>query len=94
MVSLESVTLGVLSLLHLGAGYLFAFRVETALAIQRRYAEAVSWKRPSDDPAYYQETRDHRKGIFQLGGGVLIVVGALLLAVSVYATVFAESFPQ
>ena len=86
--------MGVLALAILSVGYLFAFRVERAIAFQERYAEAISWKTPSEDPAYYEETREHRWKVFQLGGGVLLSVGTLLFTVSMYATFFVESFPQ
>lgn len=92
--SLESLSLGVLAVVFLGVGYVFTFRVEAALAIQERYAEAVSWNPPSEAPGHYENTREHREGVFRLGGGVLLAVGALLLAVSTYGTFFVESFPQ
>lgn len=93
-VSIESLSVGVLALLILGTGYVFTLRVETALALQERYAEAISWKPPSDDPAYYDEMRTHRREVFQFGGGVLLVVGGLLLAVAIYATLFVGYLPQ
>lgn len=92
--SLESISLGVLALVLLGVGSVFVFRVETALNFQERYAEAVSWKPPSEDPAHYEDTREHRQGIFQIGGVVLLAVGTMLLAVSIYGTFFLESFPR
>lgn len=92
--SLESISLGVLALVLLGVGYVFVFRVERALSLQERYAEAASWKPPSEDPDHYEDTREHRQGVFQMGGGVLLAVGTLLLAVSIYGTFFVESFPQ
>ena len=57
-------------------------------------AEAASWKPPSEDPDHYEDTHEHRQGVFQMGGGVLLAVGTLLLAVSIYGTFFVESFPQ
>lgn len=80
--------------MFLGVGYVFTFHVETALAFQERYAETVSWRPPSENPEYYEDTREHQRGIFQLGGVVLLAVGALLLVVSMYGTFFVESFPQ
>lgn len=64
--SLESIALGALALVFLGVGYVFVFRVETALRFQRRYAEAVSRKPPSENPEYYESTCELRKGVFSL----------------------------
>jgi hypothetical protein len=86
MVSPASIALAVLALVTLGLGYVFAFRVETALAFQRRYAETVSWAPPSENPEYYETTADHRKGVFRFGGTVLLLVGTFLLAMLVYGT--------
>jgi hypothetical protein len=82
--SLVPVVLSVLALAMLGTGYTFAFRVESALAFQRRYAEALSSTPPSETPGYYEETREHRKTVFRVGGVVLLVVGCLVLAAAVY----------
>lgn len=91
--SLEPIVLSSLPLLLLGIGYVFVFRVETAVAFQRRYAEALSSTPPSENPEYYEETYEHRRAVFQLGGGVLLAVGTVLLAMVVYGTVLVESFP-
>ncbi|WP_089820961.1 hypothetical protein [Halogranum amylolyticum] len=91
--SLDSIALSAFALILLGIGYVFAFRVETAIAFQLRYAEALSSIRPSENPEYYEETYEHRKGVFRVGGTVLLVVGAFLLAMVVYGTLFVESFP-
>jgi hypothetical protein len=42
MVSLELIVQGTLVLALLGLGSVFAFRVATTIAFQRRYAEALS----------------------------------------------------
>lgn len=94
MVSLESIVLGAFALVLLGIGYALVFRVETALAFQRRYAEAVSSTPPSEHPEYYEETSEHRKGVFWIGGAVLLAVGASLLAMAVYGEFLAGSFPS
>lgn len=94
MVSIEALSIGTLALAMLAVGYVMAFRADRALAVQERYAERVSWRPPSEDPEYYEATRSHRAWVLRLGGGVLLVVGSLLFAVSVYATVFVDSFPQ
>jgi hypothetical protein len=94
MVSLGSILLGALPLTLVGLGYVFAFRVETAIAFQRRYAEALSSVPPSENPEYYGETYEHRKGVFRIGGAVLLTVGLFLLGMVVYGTVFVESFPS
>ena len=93
MVSLTSVGLSVFALGLLGLGYVFAFRVETALAVQRRYAEALSSMPPSEHPDYYADTREHRAWVFRLGGVVLLGVGAVLLSMVVYGTLFVASGP-
>ncbi|WP_435344891.1 hypothetical protein [Haloarchaeobius sp. HRN-SO-5] len=93
MVSLEMVVLAAVALLLLGLGYVFAFRVETALAFQRRYAEAVSSAPPSEQPEYYEDTAEHREWTFRFGGVVLLMVGAFLLAMSVYGAFFVGSSP-
>ncbi|WP_121821989.1 hypothetical protein [Halostella salina] len=92
--SIESITIGVLALLTLGVGCVFAVRAEVALALQERFAEAVSWKPPSENPEYYDDLRERREWVFRFGGTVLLVVGTLLLAASVYAMVFVDSFPR
>jgi hypothetical protein len=92
-VSLASVALGAFVLILLGIGYVLAFRVETAIAFQRRYAEALSSIPPSENPEHYEETYEHRRAVFRLGGTVLLVVGGCLLAMVVYGTLFVESFP-
>ena len=89
----ESVLLSVLALTLLGLGYVFAFRVERAIAFQRRYAEALSSTPPSENPEYYEETYEHRKGVFRIGGAVLLAVGVLVLAMAVYGTFFVGSSP-
>ena len=91
--SLELIAPGVLILILLGTGYLFVFRVEKAIALQRRYAEALSSIPPSENPEYYVETYDHRKAVFRLGGGVLLAVGVVLLAIMAYGTVVVDSSP-
>ena len=91
--SLEPIALGALPLLLLIIGYVFVCRIKMAMAFQRRYAEAVSSTPPSENPEYYEETYEHRKAVFRLGGVVLLAVGAFLLAMVVYGTVFVESFP-
>jgi len=93
-VSLALLTIGALGLGTLGIGGVFVLRTEVALAYQERYAEALSSTPPSENPGYYAETREHRKWVFRLGGAVLAAVGAVLLAVSVYGTLFVESFPR
>jgi hypothetical protein len=93
MVSLEPIVLSALPLLLVVLGYTFVFRVEAATALQRRYAESLSSTPPSENPEYYEETYEHRKAVFRLGGVVLLVVGLFLLAMVVYGTVFVESFP-
>jgi hypothetical protein len=93
MVSPESVVLAAFALTLLSVGYALAFRAEAAVALQRRYAEAVSSTPPSERPDYYEETYDHRKGVFQLGGVVFLLVGAGLLAMWTYGALFVESFP-
>lgn len=80
-----------LGILALGAG--LAFRAGTAIRVQERLAERISWAPPSDHPDYYDDTREHRLWTFRFGGTVLLVVGACLLAVAAYATLFLESFP-
>lgn len=92
--SLESIALGALAVVFLGSGYVCIVRVEMAPAFQEQAAEAISWRPPSEDPEYYKDTQEHRQGVFQLGGGVLLTVGALLLAVSIYGTFFVDSFPR
>lgn len=92
--SLESISLGGLAVVLFSTGYLFTVQVETALAVQERYAETVSWKPPSNNPEYYDDLREHRLWVFRLGGVALLVVGTLLLVVALYATFFVESFPQ
>ncbi|AXG06004.1 hypothetical protein DU500_05850 [Haloplanus rubicundus] len=91
--SLASIGLSAFALGLLGLGYVFAFRVETALAVQRRYAEALSSMPPSEHPDYYEDTREHRTWVFRLGGAVLLGVGAVLLSMVVYGTLFVASFP-
>lgn len=93
MVSPEAVVLAAFALVLLSLGSALAFRVEAALSLQRRYAEAASSTPPSENPDYYEETRDHRKGVFQLGGVVLLLVGAGLLAMWTYGALVVESFP-
>ncbi|WP_135821484.1 hypothetical protein [Halostella litorea] len=89
--STVSVGLGAFALALLGLGYALAFRVETALALQERYAESVSWKPPSEDPEHYEDLREQRAWTFRLGGAVLLAVGTFLLAVTLYGTFFAAS---
>ena len=91
--SLTSVGLSVFALGLLGLGYVCAFRVETALAVQRRYAEALSSMPPSEQPEYYEDTREHRAWVFRMGGVVLLGVGTVLLSMVVYGTLFVASFP-
>lgn len=55
------IILSVLALTLLGIGYAFVFRVERAIAFQRRYVEALSSTPPSENPKYYEHTRKHRK---------------------------------
>jgi hypothetical protein len=93
MVSLTSVGLSVFALGLLTLGYVFAFRVETALAVQRQYAEALSSMPPSEHPDYYDDTHEPRTWAFRLGGVVLLGVGAVLLSLVAYGTPFAASFP-
>ncbi|WP_239524391.1 hypothetical protein [Halogeometricum borinquense] len=69
---------------------MFVFRVETALAVQEKYAEAASSTPPSENPEYYEETHEHRRWTFHLGGMVLLAAGALLIAAAVYGTFFVE----
>lgn len=92
--SLALVAPGSLILLLLSIGSLLAFRAETAIAFQRRYAEVLSSTPPSEDPEFYEDTHQHRKTVFRLGGGVLIAVGVFLLAVLVYGVVGAGSSPS
>jgi len=87
------VALWLLALGTLGVGATFAFRTEIAIALQKRAAERVSSTPPSENPEFYDETRKHRLWTFRFGGVVLLVVGVLLLAVSVYGTVVVDSFP-
>lgn len=91
--SLELIAPGVLISILLGIGYLLVFRVEKAIAFQRRYAEALSSTPPSENPEFYEETYDHRKAVFRLGGGVLLAVGVFLLMIMVYGTVVVDSSP-
>jgi uncharacterized membrane protein YiaA len=93
MQSTGLVALWTLALALLGIGYIFAVRVETALAVQERYAESASSLPPSENPEYYEDSREHRVWVFRLGGTVLLVVGVLLLATAVYGTVFVDSVP-
>lgn len=72
---------------------MLVFRVEKAIAFQRRYAEALSSAPPSENPDYYEETYEHRKVVFRLGGVVFLAVGGILLTMVVHGTVFADSFP-
>jgi hypothetical protein len=91
-VALESVLLGGFALTLLSLGYVLTFRVETALAFQRRYAEALSSVPPSENPEYYERTYEHRRGVFRLGGTVFLLVGTAVLSVTVYGTFFVDSF--
>lgn len=93
MVSLELIVLGALVLALLGLGSVLVFRVEAAMAFQRRYAEALSSTPPSENPEYYQETYGHRKAVFRLGGTVLLVVAASVLATAAYGLFFAGPGP-
>jgi hypothetical protein len=93
MVSLASAGLTAFALGLLTLGYVLAFRVETALAVQRRYAEALSPMPPSAQPDYYEDTREHRVWVFRLGGAVLLGVGALLLSMVAYGTLLVGSGP-
>jgi hypothetical protein len=88
-VSFTALALGAVALSLLTLGYVFAVRVETALALQRRYAEALSSMPPSEHPDYYEDTREHRTWVFRMGGAVLLGVGAVLLSLVVYGTLFA-----
>jgi hypothetical protein len=92
-VSLAFVGLSAFALGLLTLGYVFAFRVETALAVQRRYAEALSSMPPSERPEYYADTREHRAWVFRLGGAVLLGVGAVLLSLVAYGTLVIASRP-
>ena len=92
MVSLGLIALGLLILGLLGLGSVLVFRVEAAIAFQRRYAEALSSAPPSDAPEFYEETHDHRTAVFRLGGAVILVVGISLLALVAYGAFFVESF--
>jgi ferric-dicitrate binding protein FerR (iron transport regulator) len=78
----------------LGVGYVLVFRVEIALALQERFAEAASWKPPSEDPEYYEDMRPHRRAVFRLGGSVVLAVGAMLLAMWIYGTFVLGPPPQ
>lgn len=91
--SLDLIAPGVLILILLGVGYLFAFRVEKAIAFQRRYAESLSSTPPSENPEFYEESYGHRKAVFRLGGGVLLAVGVFLLTILVYGTVVVDASP-
>ncbi|QKY20187.1 hypothetical protein B4589_007260 [Halolamina sp. CBA1230] len=93
MATATLIAVWILALGTLGVGAVLAFRVERALALQERFAEWISWVPPSENPAYYDDTREYREWTFRFGGAVLLVVGCLLLAVAVYGTVFVESFP-
>ncbi|NHX37358.1 MULTISPECIES: hypothetical protein [Halolamina] len=93
MVAPTQVALWLLALATLGVGATFVFRTETALALQKRVAERLSWAPPSEHPDYYEDTREHRRWTFRFGGVVLLLVGVLLLGVSVYGTFFVASVP-
>jgi len=93
MVSLTAVGLGVFALGLLALGYVCACRVETALAVQRRYAEALSSMPPSEHPKYYEDTREHRAWVFRLGGAVLLGVGTVLRSLVAYGALFGASGP-
>jgi len=89
--SIDVIALGFFTLLLLSLGFVLAFRVETALAFQRRYAEALSSTPPSENPDYYEETYEHRKAVFRMGGSVLLAVGVSLFAMVVYGLFFVGS---
>lgn len=93
MVSPALIALWVLALGTLGVATALAFRAESAVQIQERAAERLSWAPPSEHPDYYAETREHRIWTFRFGGTVLLLAGSLLLAAAVYATLFVDSFP-
>ncbi|MDG5775441.1 hypothetical protein VB773_11210 [Haloarculaceae archaeon H-GB2-1] len=85
----EMILPAALALIVASLGCVLVFHVETAMALQRRYAETVSWAPPSEHPEYYGKTAAHRKGVFQFGGVVLLLVGISLLTLIVYGTFFA-----
>ena len=93
MATPTQVVLWLLALGTLGVGVAVAFRTERAIALQERAAERVSSTPPSESPGLYDETREHRRWTFRFGGVVLLIVGSLLLAVSVYVTFLAPSAP-
>ena len=87
------VALWLLVLGTLGVGATFAFRTETAIALQERAAERVSSTPPSENPEFYDDTEEHRLWTFRFGGVVLLIVGSLLLGVAAYGTFVVDSFP-
>lgn len=89
MVPTSALPFALVPLATVGVGVALLLRVERALDLQEAYAERFGTVTPSETPGYYQQTREWRRQVLQVGGGVLVAVGLLLLVVVVSGVLFA-----
>lgn len=79
---------GGVSAATLAVGLVFLLRPDRMVDYQERYAERFATVGPTDDPDYYDDTRETRLNTFRLGGFVMTMVGLLFLGVTVVGALF------